>query len=102
MIKLKSLLLESVVNIPIEKLDYFKWYLEGGCDEEHDSHKYGDGDCILSIKNLAEKFKKQGYFLEPIEVKYNNGRWLVMDGHHRVNAAVLAGLKSIPSIVVTK
>jgi hypothetical protein len=91
---------DRTIEVLISQLDYFKWYNDGGCDEEHWAHQYGNGDCVKSILNLANAFRTKGYFLEPIEIKEWGDRWIVMDGHHRVNAAKIAGLKTIPARIV--
>jgi hypothetical protein len=103
MIKLKQLMVENeerIIEVPIDQLDYFKWYSDGGCDEEHWAHQYGNGNCVKSIQSLAKEFKIRGYFLDPIEIKKRGDRWMVMDGHHRVNAAKIANLKIIPAKIV--
>lgn len=50
------------------------------------------------IQELAESIKQYG-LIQPIVVKEQNGRYLIVAGERRFRASKLAGLKSIPAII---
>ena len=50
------------------------------------------------IKRLRKKIKEKGFDLnEPIEVADAEDRLIILDGHHRVQAAIGARLKEVPA-----
>lgn len=51
-----------------------------------------------SVKKLEKDMRKRGYdFSHPISgVRRKDGRILISDGHHRVRAAIRAGLDKVP------
>lgn len=52
-----------------------------------------------ALTDLAESFKAQGV-LQPILVKKNEDKFIIIAGERRFRAAGLAGLKTIPAIIV--
>ncbi|MGF6400880.1 hypothetical protein ABH905_004546 [Pseudomonas frederiksbergensis] len=49
-----------------------------------------------NVKRLSEAIIRAGHWLEPIIVERSKG--IVMDGNHRLNAALQLGLKRVPCI----
>lgn len=90
----------STFWVKLRDLDFFEWYMKGGCGEPHATHE--GTTCVATIHDLANKMK-HGYAIDPIEVSRNTGsgkKWIVMGGHHRANAAKIAGLDGIVAIEV--
>jgi len=52
-----------------------------------------------TVSELAESMRTGGWQGEPIKVVEHNGQMLIVDGHHRVAAARIAGIE-VPSEVV--
>ncbi|WP_319930280.1 S-type pyocin domain-containing protein [Xenorhabdus santafensis] len=53
------------------------------------------------IKRYVKDMKKNGYDIEyPVEVANVNGKMIIIDGHHRAESAVKAGLNKIPVRVI--
>lgn len=50
----------------------------------------------VNVKRLSEAIIRAGHWLEPIIVESSKG--IVMDGNHRLNAALQLGLKRVPCI----
>jgi ParB-like chromosome segregation protein Spo0J len=50
-------------------------------------------------KILALREKIRGGWFQPITVEHKDGQYHCIDGHHRLAAAQLEGLKEIPAIV---
>uniref|UniRef100_UPI003850349E hemagglutinin repeat-containing protein n=1 Tax=Kosakonia cowanii TaxID=208223 RepID=UPI003850349E len=49
------------------------------------------------VKRIAKDMKANGYKIdEPVDVAIVNGKMIIIDGHHRAEAAKKAGIKDIP------
>lgn len=49
------------------------------------------------VKRIAKDMKANGYKVdEPVDVAIVNGKMIIIDGHHRAEAARKAGIKDIP------
>jgi hypothetical protein len=73
----------SLINIPIKKLQV----------------KYSDMDNVIG-RSMKEYFKEKPFnSLPPIEVSYENGKFYVEDGHHRLGYAKELGLSHVPTVV---
>ena len=58
-----------------------------------------------SIKRMTKNMKQNGYNTDgPVDVAMVNGKMIIIDGHHRSEAARKAGIEDIPVSVhpVTK
>lgn len=82
--------LERIVDIPVNKIDVFE------PDEKFDDEHYAK-----NLRNILNALKK-GKTLPPILVRRQGQRFQVMDGHHRLKAYKLAGIKEIPARIVAK
>ncbi|YBU96764.1 ParB N-terminal domain-containing protein [Dickeya fangzhongdai] len=52
------------------------------------------------VKRLVKDMKANGFDVnEPVDVAIVNGKAIIIDGHHRAEAAVKAGIKDIPFII---
>lgn len=49
---------------------------------------------------MADEMKRSGYDGPPIDVVVKDGEMFVVDGHHRLKAARMAGLDRVPINVV--
>lgn len=84
---------QEIFVFQIDDLNFFN-YLDIPCDEPHDSH--GGLPCGEAIRRYADELRtRPDQELHPIEVLKQDGKLLVMDGHHRVNAARVAGRTKI-------
>ncbi len=65
------------------------------------THPVGqNGVSRRNIDIIARSMKEDGYIGEPVKVVEHDGMLLLVDGHHRVRAAKLAGLEEVPYEVV--
>ncbi|TYL41073.1 hypothetical protein FDP13_19850 [Dickeya sp. ws52] len=49
------------------------------------------------VKRLVKDMKANGFDVnEPVDVAIVNGKAIIIDGHHRAEASVKAGIKNIP------
>ncbi len=54
-----------------------------------------------SVNKIAKSMSKNGYVGKPITIaKLGNGKFAIVDGHHRVAAAIRAGISNVPANVV--
>lgn len=76
--------------------DTWDEYLEGNAHEDdvHPSDLEHGGPCNY-IEHLKNAIKEDGGMLNPIDIEY--GR--VVDGHHRLLAAIELQLDSVPVII---
>jgi ParB family chromosome partitioning protein len=58
----------------------------------------GDDRSAQSLDILADSIRRAG-ILQPLLVATRGGRFQLIDGHRRIEAAVLAGLRHVPCIV---
>jgi hypothetical protein len=80
---------EPTVMIPFNKLDILE--PESKMEKDESSKK---------LKELV-KLLKQGKKLEPILVRRVNGRYQILDGHHRYAAYKEMDIKNIPARIVS-
>ncbi len=79
-----------MVELPLSQLD--PWRGQDGSPQPF--RKY----TPEKLQELVESIKTYGV-LEAIHVRPHNGRFQILAGHNRCNAAALAGLKKIPAIL---
>lgn len=61
------------------------------------------GDMIGSITALVDVMRSRGYDPAwPIEVVEHNDQWYVLEGHHRLAAALLLAIPSVPVVPVAE
>ncbi|HEV8639063.1 MAG TPA: ParB N-terminal domain-containing protein, partial [Chloroflexota bacterium] len=63
------------------------------------SHDAEARDILGEIESLARSVEALGV-LQPIDVVWLDGRWLVLEGHRRSIAAVIAGVATVPAHAV--
>ena len=78
----------KVKEIPMSRLITF----------EH-PNKMKDPNSKQNMMKLAKAYH-MGEKIPPIMVKKHEDKYMVLDGHHRFFAAKLAGIRSIPAIVI--
>ena len=78
----------KVKEIPMSQLITF----------EHPS-KMKDPRSKQNMMKIAKAYN-MGEKIPPIMVKRHEGKYMVLDGHHRFFAAKLAGIRAIPAIVI--
>jgi ParB-like chromosome segregation protein Spo0J len=78
----------KVKDIPMSKLITF----------EH-PNKMKDPTSKQNMMKIAKAYS-MGEKIPPIMVKKHDNMYMVLDGHHRFFAAKLAGLRTIPAIII--
>ena len=63
------------------------------------THSLSGKRSTKKVMNIAETMRKEGWTFEPIDVAEHNGSYYILDGHHRVAAAKMAGV-DVPFKVV--
>ncbi|NOK11035.1 RHS repeat-associated core domain-containing protein [Corallococcus exercitus] len=64
------------------------------------THSIEGGGSSRRVIQMAELIEKEGYKLPPIDVVIHEGEMFVVDGHHRLAAAKMAGLLEVPVNVI--
>ncbi|MFB1483303.1 RHS repeat-associated core domain-containing protein [Corallococcus sp. RDP092CA] len=64
------------------------------------THSIEGGASSRKVIQMAEAIKQEGYRLPPIDVVVHEGEMFVVDGHHRLSAARMAGLLEVPVNVI--
>ena len=49
--------------------------------------------------SIKDESLKRSYITDPIRIRNNNGKWQILDGHHRLKALKNMGYTQIPAFV---
>jgi len=84
------------------KITFLKRFLEfdrNKPDEQLQTIIYHSANTINSIES---DIRNGGKINNPIELMIHNNRALLVDGHHRIAAAINAGLNEVPTKIIIK
>jgi hypothetical protein len=70
------------------------------CSKLRRTHEIGGNRSSKLVVEMAAAMKRDGFKGPPIDVVLDNGEMYVVDGHHRLAAAKMAGLQDVPINVV--
>lgn len=79
-------------NLPIDDLDHMRLHLLNATCSRHLN------GCLPYILDLVQEIKRKRP-LPPIVVYKDGPYYRVMDGNHRIAAAILAGKRSVPALI---